>query len=343
MLEQADWRALGTNAHLFVLDGDLGAARARVDRVIEDVDAAYSRFRRDSDLMRLQAAAGQWTPVSRLLWDAISVALRAARDTDGAVDPTIGRAMRIVGYDDDFANLARRGVAADGPVIHVELAPVPGWRAIGLDAQTRSVRVPARVELDFGSTGKALASDLAAAAAYAAAPGGGVLVSLGGDIATAGRTPEGGWRILASEDSETAADSAGEVVAIAGGAVATSSTTVRRWRSGDGIVRHHLIDPWTGGPVVSRWRTVSVVADTCVAANTAATATIVLGERGLSWLEARALPARLVDEDGRVTRIGGWPEPEMTSGAAPERFADAPARSAAAAAPLSVSAATSRR
>jgi FAD:protein FMN transferase len=269
--------------------------------------------------------------------------LRAARDTDGAVDPTIGRAMRIVGYDDDFANLARRGVAADGPVIHVELAPVPGWRAIGLDAQTRSVRVPARVELDFGSTGKALASDLAAAAAYAAAPGGGVLVSLGGDIATAGRTPEGGWRILASEDSETAADSAGEVVAIGGGAVATSSTTVRRWRSGDGIVRHHLIDPWTGGPVVSRWRTVSVVADTCVAANTAATATIVLGERGLSWLEARALPARLVDEDGRVTRIGGWPEPEMTSGAAPERFADAPARSAAAAAPLSVSAATSRR
>ena len=70
MLEQADWRALGTNAHLFVLDGDLAAARARVDRVLDDVDAAYSRFRRDSELMRLQAAAGQWTPVSQLLWDA---------------------------------------------------------------------------------------------------------------------------------------------------------------------------------------------------------------------------------------------------------------------------------
>jgi thiamine biosynthesis lipoprotein len=316
---------------------------------LDDVDAAYSRFRRDSELTRLQAAAGQWTPVSRLLWNAISVALRAARDTDGAVDPTIGRAMRVVGYDDDFANLARRGATADGAMIHVELAPVPGWRAIGLDARTRSVRVPAGVELDFGSTGKALASDLAIAVAFAAAPGGGVLVSLGGDIATAGRAPEGGWRILASEDSETPAESAGEVIAIESGALATSSTTVRRWRSGDGIVRHHLIDPSTGGPVVSPWRTVSVVADTCVAANTAATATIVLGQRGLSWLEARALPARLVGEDGRVTRIGGWPEPEMArdpdrsvaedrtladaAEARPDSLPVAPGRSAAAAAP----------
>jgi thiamine biosynthesis lipoprotein len=313
VLEQADWRALGTNAHLLVLDGDLAAARIDVDRVLAEVDAAYSRFRPDSELMRLEATPGRAATVTPLLWQAITVAMRVARDTDGAVDPTIGRAMRVVGYDDDFALVASRPAP-----IHVELGPVPGWQAIGLDPRSRSVRVPPGVELDLGSTGKALASDLAVAAARTAARHGGVLVSLGGDIATAGRAPEGGWRILASEDSETPADADGEVVAIEAGALATSSTTVRRWRSGDGVTRHHLIDPWTGAPVVSPWRTVSVVADSCVAANAAATATIVLGERGRSWLEAQGLPARLVAQDGRITRIGGWPQPDAVRDAEPE-------------------------
>ncbi len=308
MLERAAWRALGTNAHLLVLDGDLVAARAIVDRVVAEVDAAYSRFRPDSELMRFQASGRRESRVSPLLWQAITTAMRAARDTDGAVDPTIGRAMRVIGYDDDFARVAARSAT-----IRVELAPVPGWQAVHLDARSRTVRVPAGVELDLGSTGKALASDLAVAAAMVAAPGGGVLVSLGGDIATAGRAPDDGWRILASEDSETPADGPGEVVAIEAGAIATSSTTVRRWRSDDGVVLHHLIDPLTGAPVIGPWRTVSVVADTCVAANTAATAAIVLGQRGLRWLEMRRVPARLVGEDGRLARIGGWPEPVPTA------------------------------
>ena len=304
MIEQADWRALGTNVHLLVLDGDLAAARASVERLLDDVDRAYSRFRPDSELMRLQSTPGRTDRVSQLLWQALTTAIEVARDTDGAVDPTIGRAMRIIGYDDDFSRVSGRDAA-----IHVELGPVPGWRVVRLDERTRMVHIPAGIEIDLGSSGKALASDLAAAAARAAAPDGGVLVSLGGDIATSGRAPDAGWRILASEDSETPADADGEVVAVQGGAVATSSMTVRRWRMGEGTYAHHLLDPWTGAPVEGPWRTVTVAADTCVAANAAATATIVLGERGLSLLEGRGLPARLVGTDGRIVRVGGWPEP----------------------------------
>jgi FAD:protein FMN transferase len=312
VLEQADWRALGTNAHLLVLDGDLATARAAVEQLLDEVDLAYSRFRPDSELMRLQAEP-RGGRVGPLLWQAITTALAVARDTDGAVDPTIGRAMRIIGYDDDFGRIAAR----DAP-IHVELGPVPGWQVVHLDAATRTVRIPRGVELDLGSSGKALACDLAAAAARAAAPESGVLVSLGGDIATSGRAPDGGWRILASEDSETPADAAGEVVAIQAGAVATSSTTVRRWRAGDGVYRHHLIDPRTGGPVAGPWRTATVVADTCVLANAAATEAIVLGDPGLARLQHRGLAARLVGEHGRIVRIGGWPEPltDLVTGSA---------------------------
>jgi len=304
VLDQADWRALGTNVHLLVVDGDLGAARALVERLLDDVDRTYSRFRPDSELMRLQATPSGTARVSPLLWRAVATAIAVARDTDGAVDPTIGRAMRIIGYDDDFGRVAMHDAA-----IHVELGAVPGWQQVRLDEPTRTVHIPPGVELDLGSSGKALAADLAATAARRAAPDGGVLVSLGGDIATSGRAPEGGWRILASEDSETPADAAGDVIAIDSGAVATSSTTVRRWRALDGTYRHHLVSPWSGAPVDGPWRTVTVAADSCVAANAAATATIVLGDRGLAWLEGRRLPARLVTQAGQVACLSGWPEP----------------------------------
>jgi thiamine biosynthesis lipoprotein len=141
-----------------------------------------------------------------------------------------------------------------------------------------------------------------------------VLVSLGGDISTAGRPPAGGWRILAAEDSETPPDTAGEVIAIDGGAVATSSTLVRRWQTFSGTVLHHLIDPRTAAPVIGPWRTASVLADRCVDANTVATATIVMGEAALAWLESQGLPARLVGSSGEVVRVGRWPAPASAPG-----------------------------
>ena len=70
---------------------------------------------------------------------------------------------------------------------------------------------------------------------------------------------------------------------------------------------HHIIDPATGQPAGRCWRTVSVAAATCVGANAAATAAIVLGTRAPAWLTARSLPARLVSDDGDVTTVAGWP------------------------------------
>ena len=304
----ASWRAIGTGVRLVVHDGELALARAAVEGVLEDVDRTYSRFRDDSELVRLNARAGETVAVSSLLAEAISVGLIAAQRTGGAVDPTVGRAMRAIGYDRDFAAIA----ANNGP-IELHLEPIPGWQAVDLSLVRREVRLRPGVELDLGSTGKGLAADLAAAAALASLNGdGGVLVSLGGDVATAGRVPEGGWRILVAEDSETPVDADGEVVAILDGAIATSSTTVRRWQRGERTL-HHLVDPRTGGPVVSPWRSATVSASTCVLANTAATATIVLGDAGADWLAANGYPARLTAADGSVVRLNGWPSPPVTA------------------------------
>src|SRR5213076_493676 len=96
-----------------------------------------------------------------------------------------------------------------------------------------------------------------------AAPGAGVLVNLGGDIATAGPPPVEGWLVRVADDHRASPDEPGQTITIESGALATSSTTVRRWDQGV----HHIIDPRSGLPADSRWRTVSVCAATCVDAN----------------------------------------------------------------------------
>jgi thiamine biosynthesis lipoprotein ApbE len=307
LLGIADGQALGGSRRVIVTRlSALAAAGAAVDRVVADIDAAASRFRDDSELSRLNAAPETDVVLSPLLAQAIGVALRAAELTGGAVDPTIGSALRLAGYDADF-----REVPPDGGEIRLVAETVPGWTAIRFDAGTRTVRLPRGVEIDLGATAKALASDLAAAAALKAAGGGGVLVSLGGDIAAAGEPPAEGWLVQASEDSAAPIDDSEETVSIRGGGIATSSTTVRRWKRG-GRTLHHIIDPASGLPATSRWRTVTVVASTCVDANIASTASIVMGDSAAAWLEARHLAARLVDRDGRVTRLPGWPEPRRS-------------------------------
>lgn len=294
----ASWRALGTSATVVVADdAALGPAREAVERELAALDAACSRFRDDSELVRLNAAAGRPTRTSALLFAALEVAMGAARKTAGAVDPTIGVALERAGYDRDFAE-----VAPDGPVLSP--MPAPGWRTVRLDPHSRTVMFPTGVRLDLGATAKALAADLAAAAAHAAARTG-VLVSLGGDIAVAGDPPEGGWAVALADDH--AAVTSGPVVAIERGGLATSSTTVRRWRRGGREV-HHIIDPRTGASCPVVWRTVTVAADTCVEANTASTAAIVLGPDAPGWLDSRRLPARLVSAAGPVVTAGGWRE-----------------------------------
>ena len=300
-------RALGTRVRVVVTRREaeaLSTARSAVDEVLRDIDVTCSRFRRDSELPWLNANAGREQRISPLLGRAISEALRAAALTDGDVDPTVGAAVRHAGYDVDFAELP-----VDGGPVEVSVRPVPGWGRVRYTPQSRTVYAPAGVELDLGATAKALAADLAAAAALSALGGvGGVLVSLGGDIAVAGTPPSGGWTVQISEDSNDPIDDISERVTLWSGAIATSSTRVRRWLRG-GVEQHHIIDPGTGLPAQTPWRLATVAADTCVDANIASTAAIVRGRRASAWLDAHGLAARLVANDGAVERVGGWPMP----------------------------------
>jgi FAD:protein FMN transferase len=291
----ADWTLWSTSARLVVTRPDtLPAARELVETVLQDVELAASRFRPDSEVRRLRP--GHPTAVSPMLADLLTDALAAARRTGGAVDPTVGGTLSDLGYDRDITLLDLTG---DRPVARVRRTP--GWRSLAFDGER--VTLPEGAELDLGATAKAVAADRCAATVRERL-GTGVLVSLGGDLATAGTGPAGGWQVLVQDTDD---DPAAHVALDGGSALATSSSVRRTWRRGPGTA-HHVVDPATSRPARTPWRTVSVVGATCAEANAAATAALAKGADGAAWLAAQGLPARMVGRDFRVSLLNGWPQ-----------------------------------
>jgi len=300
----AELNALGTLVRIAVWPADsLTAVSAAVGDELRRLDAQASRFRYDSEISRINAQSGGLYFISPGLAEAVEVALAAARWTHGLVDPTIGNALVRLGYDRDFAAMDDDAEAAAG-----EPWPAPGYWFIELGR--RLLRLPSGVLLDLGATAKGLGADRAAVSALrACGHPGGVLVSLGGDIAVAGEPPLGGWPIVVTESGDHDRTSLAQVIRLPVGGIATSSTTVRQWRQGGRQV-HHIIDPRTGVPAMGPWRTVTVAAATCAEANAASTAAIVAGEKAESWIESTGLSARLVAGDGTIRCLGRWPEEE---------------------------------
>jgi FAD:protein FMN transferase len=313
----ACWETFGTSVVLRVSEpARLACARALVVAELDAIDRACSRFREDSDLSRVNAGAGgRPVRVAPLLIEALEVALRAAQLSAGAVDPTVGAALVLAGYDRDWRLLESAGAGtASAPLAAVRARRHSGWETIELDAASSTVRVPRGISLDLGATAKAWAADRAAAAAHAACDCG-VLLGIGGDLATAGLAPPGGWRIHVTDDHRAGPQAAGQTISISAGGLATSSTVTRRWRRGTSTM-HHIIDPATGAPALGIWRTVSVAAADCTDANIASTAAIVRGDEDAAlWLARCGLPARLVDHRGRERRVGEWPTPACSGNA----------------------------
>ena len=255
-------------------------------QLFERYDRTFSRFRRDSELAFVNRRAGSPTRVSALFADALGIALDAAVETGGLVDPTIGRSITALGYDRDFELIAP-GDAAAFTVRATSAASTGGYRDIRFSRAERIVWLPQDAQLDLNGVVKALAID------HALSLVGEGFVSIGGDVASS-RPLEVGLP-------------AGGTIRLRQGALATSSPLRRRWRRG-GVEHHHLIDPFTGASSTSTWSYVTVCGANALAADVAAKAAYLLGEDGPAWLDARGLPGRFVSRDGRVSHTTRWRE-----------------------------------
>jgi thiamine biosynthesis lipoprotein ApbE len=321
-LPTAHWQALGSSAVVRVVEPwQLEPAMLVVRATLERFDYACSRFRSDSELTAVNARAGRPVEVSPLLQEAVEIALRGAELTDGTLDPCLGRSLEQAGYDRDWELVRGSDGESDSDsddgdgdgeghrASRIVARRRAAWREVEVDRTRGTVRIPLGTKLDLGATAKALAADRACAAVHARF-GHGVLVALGGDLAAAGRAPSGGWRVHVTDDHLGGPQAPGQRVAIENGGLATSSTATRRWRRG-GESMHHIIDPVTDRPAVTRWRTVSVAAADCTDANIASTTALLRDGEAIGWLDRRGLPARLVELDGTVHTVAGWPAEEL--------------------------------
>ncbi len=246
-----DVSVMGTVARVVLV----GAGAPPVDGVVaelERLERMWSRFRADSELGRLNAGDGHPTLVSHPTAMLLERAVWAWRRSGGRFDPTVHDAIRAAGYDRTFDELDH--LDDPSPVVPARsTSPAAGTPAIGcddveVDTRLDLVRLPTGVHIDPGAIGKGLAADLVATAAVEQGADA-ALVSLGGDLRVAGEPPPEGWEVELDHHLTEPAR-----VNLLDGAVATSSTLRRRWRTAGGPA-HHVIDPRTGrpstGPVVA--------------------------------------------------------------------------------------------
>jgi FAD:protein FMN transferase len=267
--------------------------------VFEDVENRLSRFRPDSELSALNGFAGEPFPASPLLFRAVRMAVEAARATAGIFDPTILRALEAAGYDRSFELITSTRGRSEATVLG-------GYRSIQCDDDTHTIRLDPEQRIDLGGIGKGWAVDLALEAAVSRPD---ICINAGGDIAARGSPGiDDGWTITledGGQDEPGPGTGRPVTVLIRDAAMATSTVLKRRWSVDENL--HHLIDPRTGRPSESPFRSVTAVAASCAQADVAAKIALLMGEDGLAFLEERGMHGLAVRHDGSTVSTSLWP------------------------------------
>ncbi|MFV0526265.1 MAG: FAD:protein FMN transferase [Acidimicrobiales bacterium] len=282
------FRVMASEARVVVVGGPPGLADSAVTE-LESLEARWSRFVTGSDIDRINRHPGRAVVVAAPTITLVSIMTQAAAVTAGRYSAAVLPALIDAGYPTTTPAVEAQAAVAR--------SASPELEGIRLDRWARTVRVPPGVSLDPGGVGKGLAADLVVGSLLAAGADG-ALVSIGGDLAVAGKPPgPDGWLIVI-EDPLDPPTELGRI-RVDGGGVATSSTVSRRWQGPDGTLRHHLIDPATGAPSTTDLAAVTVIAPTGWLAEAHATAATLGGSRGLAaYGTEHGLDALGVTHDG---------------------------------------------
>lgn len=288
------FRAMGGEAHVLIVGGPANLLDAAEGR-IADLEARWSRFRKDSELSMLNTMPEMPVVVSRETFELIDKAVFAWRQTRGRFDPTV--MVSALGYDRSFD-----GMPGTGSIGRYQSSP--GCGRIELDRANLAITLPSGVTIDPGGIGKGLGADIVAREVLAAGATG-VMVNLGGDLRVAGESPQrDGWTVLIESPFDAGTELAR--IHLSDGAVATSSRLERRWQR-DGVDYHHLVDPETGLPFAGDIAAVSVVAGKAWWAEAMTKAVFAVGaDKAAAALENAT--ALVVDVSGRCVRTPGFAE-----------------------------------
>ena len=284
-----DFTAMASACELRLAGSDDATLQAAAQAAIAEVrriETAYTRYRPQSIVSRINAAAGSGLAIEVDAETAhlLDFAGQLHAASDGRFDITSGVLRRAW----DF-----RQPRLPEPATLAALLPLIGWPAVAWDG--RRVALPrAGMEIDFGGFGKEYAADRAHGVLAARGVRAGY-VNLGGDIRVLGPQPGGRpWRFAIRHPR-----SEGRTIAhveLAEGALATSGD-YERFIDVDGRRYCHVLDPRSGWPVAA-WQSVSVVAPVCVAAGALCTLAMLQGDTALTFLRAQQVGFFAVDAGG---------------------------------------------
>jgi thiamine biosynthesis lipoprotein len=288
------FRAMNTDIELTVADWAHAGRLPRIEAMVHDFEARFSRFRADSELSTFNGRDADRVAISPAMAELLEECLRMYDVTGGLFNPLTLAALEMAGYDRSFEQIGRIQDSATA-------CEVPSFDALGLDASALTASLPKHLRLDFGGIGKGYCVDLAADALADAHD---FLINAGGDMYAAGRGSGGPWRIDIADP--LAPDRVLSTVAISDKAIATSWTTKRRWRTATGWA-HHIIDPRTGLAAASGAISATVIAPSTTEADVFAKAALILGPvDGIAFLEDLAVDGLLVRDGGSTVSTAGW-------------------------------------
>lgn len=292
-MEYDEFPAMSTTV-LVAAEGEpqaLAAGFAEVRAFVAESEQRLSRFRPNSELSRLNAATGRWFVASPTLFELVQTALHWHHLTGGLFDPAILTALKGLGYDQGLP----RYVAATPP--KYSNWEYPPFSQTQLDAARRAIRLPAGVIIDLGGIAKGWIAAGAAVRLARFSPA--CAVSAGGDIVLVGHPTAfppgagrpGSWQIALEDPRDINRVLA--VLNVGPGALATSTSTRRRWQQGEHL-RHHIIDPRDGLPARSSWLSVTVFTEKATDAEVMAKALLIAGPQQAMQLAGRVAGLRFV-------------------------------------------------
>ncbi len=284
--------------------GLLDLARSSIDHL----ERRWSRFLPDSDISRLNHAAGSPVHTDPATVVLLQAMLDGWRATSGLFDPTLLAPLVGLGYGASWHDPAIVTSLPEGASLRGDL------EALVIDSVQNIVTAPKGMCLDAGGIGKGLAADLVVGALIDAGARG-ASVSIGGDVAVRGLAPQSGAWLIGIADPMIPVDTdieVGQLMMLAGG-VATSGTLRRRWHGAAGESVHHLLDPSTGVPAHHSRElvAVTVIAGSAAWAEVWTKAVMVRGTGVLAVLDELGLAARVTYADATTSANRAWSSFEL--------------------------------
>lgn len=296
------FRALNTDCSITVIDENETNARTIAFAGVAFVHALeqlWSRFLPESDISKINNAEGNWVAVDPRTIDLLKIAIDAWRFTSGIFDISMLGLLERIGYDRTFSNMPEL----------VEIYPIDqmnsvGMYAIEINEQTASVRVVDGVTIDFGGCGKGRIADLVIEKFRAQVTG--MCIDLGGDIRVVGSSSTKGvrpWEVHFDDSPDVEGMLS---IFLADGAVATSSTQKRSWKTTQGE-RHHLLDPIHGDSANSSVVMATAIASEAVWADIFAKVLVIRDDEwAKNLLIEHGLSGRTVSDSGVVSIVGNF-------------------------------------